>query len=76
MDAGFIHVVEIGQYFMTKDTENSSLRGLVANTLFQEVTNHHNQEDGFRETQELDPYWKSRPVTCTLNMELKSGSGL
>ena len=21
MDAGFIHVVEIGQYFMTKDTE-------------------------------------------------------
>ena len=30
------------------------------NTLSQEVTNHHNQKDGFRETQELDPYWKSR----------------
>ena len=32
------------------------------NTLFREVTNHHNK-DGFRETQELDPYWKSRPVS-------------
>ena len=56
MDAGFIHVVEIGQYFMTEDTE------LVVNTLFQEMTNLHNQKDGFRETQELDPYWESRPV--------------
>ena len=49
---------------------------LVVNTLFQEVTNHHNEKDGFRETQELDPYWKSRPVICTENMELKSESGL
>ena len=32
------------------------------NTLSREMTNHHNQKDGFRETQELDPYWKSRPV--------------
>ena len=31
---------------------------------------------GFRETRELDPYWKSRPVICTVNMELKSESGL
>ena len=76
MDAGFIHVVEIGQYFMTKDTEDSSLRKLVVNTLFQEMTNHHNQEDGFRDIQELDPYWKSRPVICTVNMEWKSESGL
>ena len=76
MDAGFIHVVEIGQYFMTKDSGNNSLRELVVNTLFQEVTNHHNQKDGFRETQELDPYWKSRPVICTANMELKLESGL
>ena len=29
------------------------------------MTNHHNQKDGFREIQELDPYWKSRPVICT-----------
>ena len=31
MDAGFIHVVEVGQYFMTKTLENNSLRGLVVN---------------------------------------------
>ena len=31
---------------------------LVANTLFQEMMDHHNQEDGFRETRELDPCWK------------------
>ena len=49
---------------------------LVVNTLFHEMTNHHNQKDGFRETQELDPYWKSRPVICTVNMELKLESGL
>ena len=73
MDAGFLHVVEIGQYFMTKDTEEQFFaRELVVNPLFQEVTNHHNQKDGFRETRELDPYWKSRPVICTANMELKS----
>ena len=45
-------------------------------TLFQEMMDHHNQEDGFKETQELDPYWFSRPVICTINMELKSESGL
>ena len=28
------------------------------NTLFQEIMNCHNQKDGFRETRELDPYWK------------------
>ena len=49
---------------------------LVVNTLFQEMMDHHNQEDGSRETQKLDLYWKSRPVICTVNMELKSESGL
>ena len=41
------------------------------NTLFQEVTNHHNQKDGFRETQELDPYWKSRPVIGKHGIEVR-----
>ena len=36
----------------------------VVNTLFQEIMDHHNQEDGSRETQKLDPCWKSRPVAC------------
>ena len=58
-----------------KTLKNSSLREVVVKTLFQEVTNHHNRKDGFRETQELDPYWKSRPVVCMANTELKSESG-
>ena len=49
---------------------------LVANTLFHEMIQLHNQKDGFRETQELDPYWKSRPVIGTANMALKSESRL
>ena len=32
MDAGFVHVVEVRQYFMAKD-----------NTLFHEMMNYHNQ---------------------------------
>ena len=77
MDAGSIHVVEIGQYFMTKDTEEQFFaRACREYTLSKKWRIHHNQKDGFRETQELDPYWKSRPVICTVNMELKSESGL
>ena len=49
---------------------------LVANTLFHEMMDHHNQEDGFKETRELDLYWKSRPVICGVNMDLKLESGL
>ena len=55
MDAGFISVVEIGQYFMTKDTGNNFMQRLVVNTLFQVKTDHHNQKDGFRETQKIGP---------------------
>ena len=64
MDAGFISVVEIGQYFMTKDN------GLVVNTLFREKE-HHNQKDGFQGTQKLDPYLKSKPAMCMANTELQ-----
>ena len=76
MDAGFLHVVEIGQYFITKETEEQFFARACREYTLQEVTNHHNQKDGFRETLELDPYWKSRPVICTGNMELKSESAL
>ena len=43
------------------------MQWLVVNTLFQEMMNHHNQEDGSRETPKLDPFWKLQPVTCTVN---------
>ena len=72
MDAEFISVVEIGQYFMTKDNGEQFYAKLVVNTLFQEVTDHHNRKDGFRETRKLDPYWKLRPVACVVDTELKS----
>ena len=76
MDAGFLSVVEIGQYFMTEDNEEQCYGKLVVNTLFQEMMDHHNRKDGFREIRKLEPYWKLRPVACTANMELKSESGL
>ena len=40
MDAGFPNVVEIGQYFRTKDTAD----------LFQEKKKHHNRKAGSKET--------------------------
>ena len=76
MDAGFLSVVEIGQYFMTKDTGEQLMQWFVVNTLFQEMMDHHNQEDGSRETQILDPCWKSRTVAYMVNMELRLEFGL
>ena len=40
------------------------MQWLVVNTLFQEMMDHHNQEDGFRETRKLDRCWHLRPVSC------------
>ena len=75
MDAGFLNVVEIGQFFMTKDTaEFSQFTDAVAcvSTLCQEMKKHHNQKDGSKGTPKLDPYWKLQPVACKVNMELRS----
>ena len=52
------------------------MQRLVVNTFFQEVTDHHNQKEGSRETQKLDLCWKLRPVACMENTELKLESGL
>ena len=54
-----------------KTLENNFIQWPVVNTLFQETMDHHNHEDGFRETQILDPCWKSRPAACRVSMELK-----
>ena len=52
MDAGFLSVVEIGQYFMTKDTGEQFYAMAVANTLFQEKKKkHHNKRMDPREHQ-------------------------
>ena len=47
------------------------MQRFVVNTLFQKVTDHHNRKDGSKEAQKLDPCWKSRPVACMVNTELK-----
>ena len=74
MDAGFLNVVEIGQYFMTDTAEFSQFHAVACReyTLFQEKNQHHNQKDGSKETPKLGPYWKLQPVTCTVNMEWRS----
>ena len=55
-----------------QNSHNSQMQWPVVSTLFQEKNQHHNQEDGSRETPKLAPYWKLQPVICTLNMELRS----
>ena len=59
---------------MTKD--DNFKQWLVANTFFQGKMDHHNQEDGSSETQNSDPYWKSRAVACMGNMESRLEFGL
>ena len=76
MDTGFQSVVEIGQNFMTKDNGEQIYAKACRDTLFQEVTDHHNQKDGFKEAQKLDPYWNLQPVACMVNTELKLEFGL
>ena len=76
MDAGFLNVVEVGQYFMTKNIEEFSqftdIQWLVVSTLCQERKQHHNRKDGSKGTPKLGPYWKLQPVICTVNVELRS----
>ena len=63
---------------MTKDTGDLTQFNTVA---CREYTLPRDEEASqprgwIQETPKLDPWWKSRPVTCTVNMELKSESGL
>ena len=52
MDAGFLSVVENGQYFMTKDTGDLTQFNAVA---CRAKKQHHNRKDGSKETPKLDP---------------------
>ena len=51
------------------------MQKLVVNTLFQEMTSHHNQKDGFREHENWTRIGNKRTVICTANMELRSEFG-
>ena len=74
MDAGFLNVVEVGQYFMTKDTEEFSQ--FTDSVACREYTLPRD-EDSFepkgwiKRTPKLGPYWKSQPVTYKVNLEWK-----
>ena len=78
MDAGFLRVVEIGQYFITKDTEDVTQFHAVAcreYTLPREED--ASQPRGWIQGKtKLDPCWKLQPVTCTVKMELRLEFGL
>ena len=60
MDAGFLGVVEIGQYFMTKDTGDLTQFHAVP---CREYTLPREDD---RKTQKLDPCWELRPVETHL----------
>ena len=78
MDAGFISVVEVGQYFMTKDNGDlTQFHAVACREYILPREDGSSQPKGWIQgTRKLDPYCKSRPVICTGNMELKSESGL
>ena len=75
MDAVFLTTVEVGQYFMTQDTEEfsqSQMQWLVVSILFQEMKKHLNRKVGSEGTLKFGPYWKLQLVACMVNMELRS----
>ena len=75
-DARFLTTVEVGQYFMTRDTaEFSQFTDSVAcreYTLPRDEEEHPNQKVGSEGTPRLDTYWKLQPVAYKVNMEWKS----
>ena len=78
MDAGFLSVVEIGQYFLTKDTGDFTQFHAVACrecTLPRE--DEASQPKGWIQgNKKIGPCWKSRPVACMVNMESRLEFGL
>ena len=75
MDAGFLNVVEIGQYFMTKDTAKcSQFTDAVACREYTLPRNEDTSEPKgwIKGTPKLGSSWKLQPLTCKVNMELRS----
>ena len=78
MDAGFIHVFEVGQYFMTKDTGDFRQFHSVACREYILP-----RDDGSSKTRgwihgntKIGPVLEITTVICAANMELKLESGL
>ena len=66
-------VVEVGQFFMTKDTEEfSQFTDTVVSTLCQETKIRLNRRVGSDETPKFDPNWKLQFVAYKVNMVSRS----
>ena len=76
MDAGFLSVVEIGKYFMTKDNGEQFYAVACREYTLPREEGASQPRGGSRETQKLDPCWKLQPVACMVNTELRSEFGL
>ena len=75
IDAGFLKTVEVGQYFMTKHTDE--FLQFVEPVACREYTLPRDDKSTdpkgwIQGTPKLDPYWKSQPVTYKVNTEWKS----
>ena len=69
-----MRVVEVGQYFVTKDTgdfRQFQISGLSRIHPSTRRPSFSTKRVDPRKISELDLYWKSRPVFSTSNMELK-----
>ena len=76
MDAGFLSVVEIGQYFMTEDN-GEQFHAVACREYTLPREDGASQPKGWVQgTPKLGLYWKLQPVICTVNLELRSEFGL
>ena len=76
MNAGCSSVVEIAQYFMTKDN-GEPFYAMACREYTLPGEDGSSQPRGWIQgTQKLDPCWKLRPVACMENMELRLEFGL
>ena len=74
-DAGFLTTVGVGQYFMTKDTEEfSQFTDSVACRKYTlpGTKIHLNRKVGSEGIPKLGPYWKLQPVACKVYTEWRS----
>ena len=76
MDAGFLSVVEIGQYFMTKDTGEQFYAMTCREYTLPRDDGASQPRGWIQGNTKLDPCWKLRPVACMANMELRLEFGL
>ena len=70
-DAGFLKTVEVGQYFMTKHTDEFLRFAEPVTCREYTLPRDEKSTDPKEGTPKLDPCWKSQPVTCKVNTEWK-----